>query len=188
MTDRGAHVIDLEQLGAGMDDTGPVEIEATGVQNKGGLYDAFWDYKFVNTYASGLKLIGSTAEPRGVKFEGDEGWIFIHVHGAKLEASNPAMLEELKTWKEKGGIATHKVQIGRSPGHHRNFLDSIKSRKQPVAHAEAGHRTASVCHLNNIAMKLGRKLKWDPKQEKFTGDDEANRLVMPKMRNPWTLG
>jgi len=187
MTDRGAHVIDLGQLGAGVDDTGPVEIEATGVQNKGGLYDAFWDYKFVNTWAGGLKLIGSTAEPRGVKFEGDEGWIFIHVHGARLEASNPSWLEDLKVWKEKG-VTSHKIQLGRSPGHHRNFLDSVKSRKQPVAHAEVGHRTASVCHLNNIAMKLGRKLKWDPKAEKFIGDDEANGLVTPKMRNPWTLG
>jgi predicted dehydrogenase len=180
MTDRGAHVIDLAQLGAGTDDTGPVEIEAKGVRGKSDLYDAFWDYQFTNTYASGVKMIGGTSGPRGVKFEGSDGWVFIHVHGGKLEASAPELLKE----KADG----FKVKLGRSPGHQRNFLDGVKSREQPVAPAEAGHRTASVCHLNNIAMLLGRKLKWDPKAERFVGDDEANKLLMPRMRAPWKLG
>jgi predicted dehydrogenase len=182
MTDRGAHVIDLGQLGAGTDDTGPVEIEAKGVQTKGSLYDVFWDYTFANTFASGLKLVGSSAAPRGVKFEGTDGWVFIHVHGAKLEASSPELLRE----KDSGDF---KVKLGRFHGAHvRNFLDCVKSRKQPVASAEVGHRTASVCHLNNIAMLLGRKLKWDPKAERFIGDEAANKLLTPVMRSPWKLG
>jgi predicted dehydrogenase len=187
MTDRGAHVIDLAQLGAGTDVTGPVEIAATGVRNKGGLYDAFWEYKFINTFKSGLKFIGTTDEPRGVRFEGSDGWIFIHVHGAKLEAGDPDLLKGLAEWKQSGGT-THRIRLGRSPGHYSNFLDSVKSRQQPVAHVEAGHRTASLCHLNNIGMKLGRKLRWDPVNECFPGDDEANRCVMPAMRPPWRLG
>jgi hypothetical protein len=56
-----------------------------------------------------------------------------------------------------------------------------------MATAEIGHRTATVCHLNNIAMILGRALKWDPKAEKVVGDDQANALLTPKMREPWTL-
>jgi hypothetical protein len=56
-----------------------------------------------------------------------------------------------------------------------------------VATAEIGHRTASVCHLNNIAMRLGRKLKWDPVKEQFADDSEANSLITPKMRAPWKL-
>ncbi len=186
MTDRGAHVIDLAQLGAGTDDTGPVAIDATGGNNNHGFYNAFFDYKFVNTFANGMRMVGSTEGPRGLKLEGDEGWIFIHVHGAKLESSNPALLQELDDWKKKDG-ALHKVRLGRSPGHHRNFLDSVKSRKQPVASAEIGHRTASLCHLNNIGLRLGRPLKWDPKKEKFIGDAEANDLIAPKMRAPWRL-
>ncbi len=179
MTDRGAHVIDIAQLGNGTDDTGPVEISATGVQSKTSLYDAFFDYKFENVFANGVRMIGSTDDPRGLKFEGSDGWIFVEIHGGKLSASKPELLQEK--------IGDKEIQLGRSPGHQRNFLDSVKSRQQPVASAEIGHRTASICHLNNIAMKLGRKLKWDPAKEQFAGDDEANRLLAPTMRSPWHL-
>jgi predicted dehydrogenase len=179
MTDRGAHVIDIAQLGLGTDDTGPVEIEAKGGKNKHGVYDAFFDYEFTNTYANGVKMIGSTQSPRGLKFEGADGWIFIHIHGGKLEASDPAMLKEAPI--------NIKVHLGRSPGHVRNFLDSVKSRKDPVATAEIGHRTASICHLNNIALLTGRNLKWDPKKEQFEGDYEANKLLTPVMRGPWKV-
>jgi len=179
MTDRGAHVIDIGQLGAAKDDTGPVEIEATGWHSTKGLFDAFFKYKFVNTYADGLKLIGSTDSPRGLKFEGTDGWIRVHVHGCRLEASDP---EILRTKTDDLPI-----QLGRSPGHHRNFVDCVKSRQQPVAPAEAAHRTAGVCHLNNIAMHLGRKLKWDPAKEQVVGDDEAKGLLTPEMRAPWHL-
>jgi predicted dehydrogenase len=179
MTDRGAHVIDIGQLGAGMDDTGPVEYEATGVANKGGLYNVFWDYKFVNTYANGLKMIGEAKGPRGLKFEGTDGWIFVHIHGGKLEASSDSLLTSK--------IGANEIQLGRSPGHHRNFLDSVKSRVPSVATAEIGHRTASICHLNNIAMTLGRKLTWNPSSEQVLNDREANRLLTPEMRMPWSV-
>jgi predicted dehydrogenase len=181
MTDRGAHVIDIAQLGGGFDDTGPVEIEAQGERNAESLYDAFWEYNFTNKFANGVTMIGKSQGPRGLKFEGDDGWIFIHIHGAKLEASDPKLLEDRDT-------KDFKIQLGRSPGHQRDLLDAIKTGKDPVATAEIGHRTASVCHLNNIAMRLGRKLKWDPVKEQFLDDSEANALVTPAMRAPWKLG
>jgi hypothetical protein len=115
-----------------------------------------------------------------LKLEGDDGWIFIHVHGQKLEASDPKLLENRDT-------KDFKIQLGRSPGHQKNLIEAIKSGKDPVATAEIGHRTASVCHLNNIAMRLGRKLKWDPVKEQFLDDSEANALITPVMRAPWTL-
>jgi predicted dehydrogenase len=179
MTDRGAHVIDIGQLGGDFDDTGPVEIEARGVRTPGSLYDVFWDYEFVNTFANGVRMIGKAVGPRGVRFEGDEGWVFVHIHGGKLEASDDKLLQSK--------IGEKEIQLGRSPDHRRNFLDSVKSRQDPVAPAEVGHRTGTICHLNNIAMLLGRKLKWDPKNELFVGDDEANKLIHPRMREPWTL-
>ncbi len=179
MTDRGAHVIDLAQLGGGFDDTGPVEVEAKGIASPKSLYDAYFDYLFVNNFANGVTLIGDTSSPRGVRFEGTDGSIFIHVHGGKLEAEPASLLEET--------IGESEIQLGRSPGHHRNFLDSVKSREAPIATAEIGHRTATVCHLNNISMKLGRKLRWDPATEQVIGDDEANRLLTPEMRCPWKL-
>jgi predicted dehydrogenase len=180
MTDRGAHVIDLAQLAAGFDDTGPVEIQAIGLQTPGSLYDTFWDYSFINKFANGVLMIGSTQHPRGLKLEGDDGWIFIHVHGQKLEASDPKLLENRDT-------KDFKIQLGRSPGHQRDLIEAIKTGKDPVATAEIGHRTASVCHLNNIAMRLGRKLKWDPVKEQFLDDSEANSLITPVMRAPWKL-
>ena len=183
MTDRGAHVIDLAQLGMGTDDTGPVHIEATGVRTAGSLYDAFWDYGFVNTYANGLKMTGVSKGPRGVKFVGEDGWIFVHVHGCKLEASDPAILKT-----DPAGLS---VQLGRSPqgdanGHHRNFLDCVMSRKPTMATAEIGHRTATICHLNNIAMQTGTSFQWDPVKER-TDSEQANVLLTPKMRAPWKL-
>lgn len=180
MTDRGAHVIDIGQMGNGTDETGPVEIEASGRQTQGSIYDSFWDYKFVNTFANGVKMVGSTAVPRGLKFEGDGGWIFCEIHGGALSASDPKILEQK---------IEEKFSLGRAPNndHRRQFADAVKSRQQPFANAEVGHRSASICHLNNIAMKTGRKLKWDPQAEQFIGDDEANKLLTPQMREPWTL-
>jgi hypothetical protein len=134
---------------------------------------------FINIYDDGLKMIGSAAGPRGVKFEGDEGWIFIHIHDPLVEASDPRILQS-----ELGKQA---VQLGRSPGHHRNFLDCVKLRTEPLASAEIGHRTGTICHLNNIAMKLGRTIHWDPVNEVIVNDEEANALLQPEMRAPWVL-
>ena len=179
MTDRGAHVIDLAQLAAGKDHTGPVECIANGTANASGIFDAYMDYVFVNIYDDGLKMIGATKGPRGVKFEGDEGWIFIHVHGQKVEASDPRILESK--------IGNREIQLGRSPGHHRNFADCVKSREDTMATAEVGHRTGTICHLNNISMKLRRPIQWDPVNEVVINDDEANALLGPQMREPWSI-
>jgi hypothetical protein len=67
-----------------------------------------------------------------------------------------------------------------------NFFDAVKSRKEPICNAEVGHRSASVCHLAGIAVRLGRKLKWDPAKEEFVGDKEANALVAREQRKKWS--
>jgi predicted dehydrogenase len=181
MTDRGAHVIDIAQLGAGFDDTGPVKVEGRGVGSKTGLYDAFMEFGFANHYANGVTMYGSSKGQRGVKFVGSEGSLFIHIHGGKLEADPASIL------KEK--IGENEIQLGRSPGHHRNFLDCVKSRETPLASAEVGHRTATICHLNNIAMLMNKPkvYEWNPKTERITNDADANALCTPKMRSPWSL-
>jgi len=179
MTDRGAHIIDLAQLGNNTDDTGPVEIVARGKAPVGGLYNAFMEYQFECRYANGVRLIGSSEEPRGLKFEGSDGWIFIHIHGGLLEAEPKSLLQET--------IGPNEIHLGRSPNHHRGFLNAVKSRIQPFAPAEVGHRTATICHLLNIAMLTGRKLKWDPEHEQIIGDCEANSMLARPMRGPWHL-
>ncbi len=178
MTDRGAHVIDIAQMFTGYDGVGPVLFEAEGKRDTSALYDTFMDFTFVNMYQSGLEMVGTNKGPRGIRFVGSEGKLFVHIHGGKLEA-DPAKILSVKP-------DAFEVSIGRSPGHHRNFLDCVRSRNQPIANHEVGRATAAICHINNIAMTLGRELAWNPLNEQFN-DDEANRMIMPAMREPYTL-
>lgn len=179
MTDRGAHIIDLCQLANDTDESGPVRIEGRGEAPRTGVYNTFLDYQFECVYENGVKIIGSSQGERGLKLEGTEGWIFIHIHGGRLEAAPDSLLQEF--------IDTNEIHLGRSPGHHRNFLDSIKTRRQPVAHAEIGHRTATVCHLVNLAMITENEIVWDPQKEKIMNEPDFNRFLHPPMRSPWRL-
>ncbi|MFH1370916.1 MAG: Gfo/Idh/MocA family oxidoreductase [Planctomycetota bacterium] len=180
MTDRGAHIIDLAQFINDSDKTGPVEISGTGaIAPGGGVFDAFMEYDFECKYANGVRLVGKSKGPRGLKIEGSDGWIFINIHGGRLEAGPEALLNEQ--------TGPGEIQMGRSRSHHQNFIDSVRSRQQPFASAETGHRTATICHLLNIAMLTGRKLKWDPAKEVITGDEQANRMLSRPMRSPWHL-
>jgi predicted dehydrogenase len=179
MTDRGAHVIDLAQLGNNTDDTGPIELNAKGTQLTGGRYDAFMKFEFDCTYANGVKMIGQSSGKRGLKFEGTDGWVFINIHGGALEADPPSLLREK--------IRPDEIQIGRSPGHHQNFVDAVKARSTTIASAEVGHRTGTICHLLNIAMQTSGKIKWDPVAEKITNDPLAQSMLTPPIRPPWRL-
>jgi predicted dehydrogenase len=192
MTDRGAHIIDIAQLALGADESGPVKFEASGQQTPGSIYDAFWNYSFTNTYSNGVQMIGSTEGPRGLKFEGSEGWLFVAIHGGKPEASDPDLLP--KKLLEGGNVDPEDavpddfdVKLGRSQGHHSNFIDCVVNRQQPFASAEVGHRTATICHLNNIAMRVGRPLTWDPQLEELANDAEAGEFLKPTMRQPWVV-
>jgi predicted dehydrogenase len=179
MTDRGSHILDIAQFAAGKDGAGPVHVQATGERNASGLYDAFMAYSFVNTYADGLRIVGESKGPRGLRFEGTEGSLFVAIHGGEMQAEPASLL----------GVKIDGFDPGRAdaPSHQRNFIDCVKSRETPLAPVEAGHRTATLCHLNNIAMRLGRELRWDPLVERVRNDNEANALLLPRMRAPWAL-
>ncbi|MFA7692857.1 MAG: Gfo/Idh/MocA family oxidoreductase [Candidatus Hydrogenedentes bacterium] len=178
MTDRGAHIIDLGQLGNGTDDTLPLSVEGTGTFAKEGLFNTAYDYNFSFEYANGVRLIGDTTEPRGIRFEGDEGWVFIHVHAGTLEANPTSLLREV--------IGPNELHLGRSRGHHYDFIECVKTRGEPKAPVEVGYHSGTMCHMANIAMLTGKKLKWDPVRECFD-DDAANRLMQPSMRAPWVI-
>lgn len=112
-----------------------------------------------------------------ILFEGTQGWI--RVSRSAISASDPEILVSK--------ILPDELHLYHSTAHRGNFLECIKTRKDPICNAEVGHRSATLCHLGNIAMLLGRKLKWDPEKEKFTNDDEANRMVDRTMRAPWNI-
>jgi hypothetical protein len=175
MTNWGAHHLDIAQWGNQSDDTGPVEIRGKGEFPKTGLFTTALNAEVEYTYASGVKIFLSRGG--GTRFEGTEGWIY--VNRGKLEAEPPSLLTSV--------IGPNEIHLYESRDHKQNFLDCVKSRKDPICTAEIGHRTSTVCHLGNIAMLLDRPLTWDPKAERFIGDDEANRMTWRPRRAPWRL-
>jgi len=130
------------------------------------------------TYDNGVKVIAMSGGENGVRFEGEDGkWLF--VSRSKIEASDPKLLEE--------PLPPDAVRLYVSNNHMGNFLEGVRTRKATVCPAEVGHRSVSVCHLGVIALRSGKKLKWDPAQEVFVGDAEANKWLSRPMRAPWKL-
>ena len=178
LTDRGAHVNDIALWGAGPLLAGPVEIVATeGKFRNDTLWDVPIHFHIEYTYSSGLKIICESSGKRGIKFEGTDGWVFVNIHGGRLEAEPESLLRTT--------LGPNDILLPRSRGHMRNWLDAIKTRGTTVAPAEEGHRTASFCHLGIIALLLQRKLKWDLEREQFIGDADANHYVSRPTRSPW---
>jgi hypothetical protein len=124
---------------------------------------------------------GSVVDPKGqqhgVKFEGEGGWIF--VTRGKIEASDPELLTT--------PLPASATRLYVSDNHMRNFIDCVRSRQQPIADVEIGHRSVTVCHLGVISMRLGRKLRWNPADEQFASDKEANQWLAREMRKPCTF-
>jgi len=177
VTDWGAHHIDIAHWGLGLGRTGPVEVAGVGDFPADGLWDAATNFRFTARYATGVEIEITNAVRNGVRFEGDDGWIFV-TRGA-IEASPAALLEE--------PLGSADVRLTRSPGHHRDFLDCVRSRREPIAPIEEAHRTITVAHLGNVAMQLGRPVRWDPETERFPGDPAAERLARRAMRGDWSL-
>jgi predicted dehydrogenase len=179
-TNLGAHGIDIVQWANATDETGPVEVEDLGGEFPvDGLFTTASKVHFRARYANGAELICRTQKDEIYRFEGSEGWIQLPVYSDEITC-HP---ESLKT----AVIGPDEIHLHVSNDHHRNFLDCIKSRARTAAPAEIGHRSVSICHLGNIAMRLKAKLRWDPDTEHFTNSDEANRMLARPMRGPWHL-
>lgn len=111
-----------------------------------------------------------------MKFEGSDGWIW--VSRGKIEASNPEILA--------AALPSDAIRLYESNDHMGNFFECVRTRKPPICEAEIGHRSATVCHLGVISLRLGRKLEWNPETEQFVNDPEANRWLTREMRKPWS--
>ena len=178
-TNYGAHSNDLAQWGNGTEHTGPVEVEDLGGEfPRDGLFTTATKVHFRARYANGVELICRTGpENVQVRFEGTEGWVQTGYRGF---STFPDSLKKSK-------IRPNEIHLYNSTNHYRNFLDCIKTRTEPAAPVEVGHRSATLCHLGNIAMLLSRKLQWDPAQERFINDNQANRMLDRPRRAPWHL-
>lgn len=178
LTDWGAHLIDIAQWGNNTEHTGPVEVQGKGEFPRDGIFNTATKFDIDYTYANGVKLQVVSGQP-GIRFEGEEGWIGCTGWAAPLDAEPKSVLDSV--------IKPDETHLYTAPDEIRNFLDCVKSRRQCYAPAEVGHRTITIAHIGNIAMMLGRKLRWDPAKERFVNDDEANRMLSRPMRPPWRL-
>lgn len=176
VTNFGAHDLDITQWGLGMDDSGPVEVEGKGEFPVDSPYSTPVKVNFRGKYANGVEVFVETG-PSGVRFEGTDGWVY--VNRGVLQASDKNLLT--------APLGPDDIHLYESRDHWSNFLDCVRTRQQPICTAEIGHRTATFCHLSNIAMRLARTVRWDPKKEQVIGDEEAARMTARAMRAPWTL-
>jgi predicted dehydrogenase len=178
ITDWGGHHPDIAQWGMGTVLTGPVAIRNGQAQwAKEKLWNTATDYYFEAIYENGVKLIVSSRVRGGVTFEGSDGRVW--VNRGSIETSPMSLLDY-----EPG---PNDVHLYRSDNHYRNFIDCVISRQEPIAPIEQAHRSISIAHLGNISLRLGRDLRWDPKQERVLGDDAANQMLSRPMRKPWAI-
>jgi myo-inositol 2-dehydrogenase / D-chiro-inositol 1-dehydrogenase len=180
ITGWGSHHFDSLHWALDCEDTGPSRVEGRGEFPKNRVWNVHGAYDLRFTYPGGVIVSVSDKHANGLKFIGDDGWLWVTRDGqatssdpkvAKpmppLDASDPRLLDP-------SGV---KVELPRSTSHHANFLESVRSRKAPIAPAPVAHRSNSACIVGWIAMKLGRPLTWDPSGERFIGDAEANAML-----------
>jgi predicted dehydrogenase len=201
MTDWGAHHNDIAQWGLGMDDSGPTRIVGRGDQptsREANSYNCHPNFEVTYTYnngpegRAGTQLICRARPPRdwavrnaqgnaidnGVLFEGEDNrWIF--VNRGTIMASDRRLLDE--------PLGRDATRLPVSSDHMGNFLSCVRSREQPICHVGVGHRSVTVCHLGTIAIRTGRELTWNPREERFTGDnaDAGNTMLSRERRDPW---
>jgi hypothetical protein len=181
----------MVQWALGMDDSGPVEVwvdpeekmetvfyrtPETPARGDALCSKTFIHYKFTNGVELSLtsrdKKLGS-----GATFIGDKGKITIFRGGYECD---PVGLGEEP-------LPADAIRVYKSDNHMENFFECVVSRKDPIMKIENGHRVATLCHLGNIARRLGRRLKWDPEKEFFPGDNEANTYLDFERRKGYEL-
>jgi predicted dehydrogenase len=198
ITGWGAHHVDSAHWGMNTEYTGPVEIWGTAEFPTHGLWNVHGKFLTHAIYANGVTMDISGDFPNGIKFYGTKGWLFVtrtenvtasdpatgtpanpRLKQTGLDASDPAILDSV--------IGPDEIHLYVSKDQHRNWLDSIRSRQQPISPVETGHRACSTCLLHHIAMKAKRHLHWDPQKEQFVGDAAANALLSRPQRTPYTF-
>jgi predicted dehydrogenase len=194
ITGWGSHHLDCAHWAMDTEMTGPTEVWGHAEFPKSGLWDVHGDFQTEAMYANGVHMIVSGAFPNGLRFEGTEGWIFVSRGNEQVTSSDPQskLKDEQALAASSPAIITsvigpNEVHLYESTDHHGNWLDCVRSRKPTIAQVEVAHRSCSACLLHHIAMKLPRRLQWDPVKERFVGDDEANKLLSRPQRAPYIV-
>ena len=191
ITGWGAHHVDTAHWGMNTEYTGPVEIWGTAEFPTHGLWNVHGKFLTHARYANGVTMDISGDFPNGIKWYGTKGWIFVTrdemtsptENGAKkiepLMASDPKILDSV--------IGPDEIHLYTSSEQHLNWIECIRTRRQPTAPVEIGHRACSTCLLHHIAMKTNRHLHWDPEKERFLNDEAANTMLSRPQRPKYAL-
>ena len=178
------HHLDIAHWGLGFDRTGPVEIEGHGDYPRTGIWDTATKYRLTSKYADGTKMIYAGGYDDicdgkgGTKWIGEDGWVWVN-RGGRIDAEPKSLLREI--------FGPEEVHLYKSPGHWRNFLDCIKNRNETITPCETAHRSATPGHLGQIAMLLGRKIRFNPETEEILNDPTASRMLSNAMHSPWYI-
>jgi len=182
LTDWAGHHIDIAQWGLGLERSGPVEVIPEQVTYpKDGLYNAPTEYRFTCLYDNDIwkgemSVANNRVHWQGAKWYGEKGWI--HVSRGGMRLSDP---------KLNVPIGPEEIHLYPSGNHRANFINCVRSRQETIAPIEIGLRSISVALLGEIAMLLGRKIKWNPDTEEIIGDPPASAMLGKPYREPWTL-
>lgn len=195
------HHCDIAHWGMDCDGTGPVEITPMGAEFP--PRDAIWNtatsYKAGATYANGVTMTIANAggnHKMGARWVGTDGWVWVDRSG--FDASKDELKKKIQRRDKDGRVVEAfappklgddviKTRLYNSPGHHRNFLDCVKSRKPTITPVETAHHSAVPGHLALIALLVNRPIKWDPGKEVIVGDPEASKLLGREYRGDWKL-
>ena len=181
MTNFGAHHIDIAHWGMGVDDSGPLSIEGVATFHPRKWHEVSETCRVTYKYPNDVTMIVGQKQkdiPDGATFIGTKGKIFV-TRGKIVSEPDEIANQPL-------GDGDVKLYV--SGNHHKNFLECIQTRKLPICDVEIGHRSATACHLGNMAIRLGRKIQWDAAKEQIVGDAEAAAMLERPYRNPWKLG
>ncbi|AYN68555.1 gfo/Idh/MocA family oxidoreductase [Euzebyella marina] len=192
ITGWGQHHYDSAAWGMNTELTGPKSVEALAEFPKSGLWNVHGDFFVKHEYDNGMTVYTSGGYTNGIQYIGDDGWIFVsrgdyqasasdpvdkEKSAKALNASDPKILESV--------IGENEIHLEKIDDQHGNWLDCIKTRKQPISDIEKGHKACVICLISDIAMQFDRKLEWDPEKEQFINDDEANTLLHREQRKPY---
>jgi len=178
ITGWGSHFFDYSSWGMDTEHTGPVSVQAVAQFPRSGLWDVHGDCMVKAEYENGITMYITGNYPYGIKYEGEDGWIFVsHAHETKLDASDKRILSS--------EIGEREIRLYVSTEHHGDWLNCIRTRKQPISPVEVGHRACTVCLISHIAMKVPGILKWDPVKERFTNNESADSMLRRKQRYPY---
>jgi len=192
ITGWGQHHYDSAAWGMNTELTGPISVEALSEFPKSGFWNVHGDFFVKHEYENGMTVYTSGGFTNGIKYIGDDGWIFVSRGAYQASASDP--VDQEKSAKALNAsdpkilnsvIGENEIHLEKIEDQHGNWLDCIKSRKAPISPIEKGHKACAICLISDIAMQFDRKLEWNPDTEMFVNDDEANALLRREQRKPY---